>query len=376
MRRSVSLAVSTLLSFAGVASGQQRHSIDEIKQAWQRRQDDIRAVRMTWTEVHTLPKMFFDLLPGRADTKKPPTDLQLAGRGALTFDDHSLRLSVERRSWSVVHGKVMDLEEVNTYQGDRDTVLTIRSTVVDYPDAHISKKPKAGGAVEYTVWPAVCYARGRNPKFTPIELEEFNLTTNLSVADGRRCVELVRASRFHTSRELLLLDPARGFVLVRYSVTTDGRVTTRLDVRYASDPVRGWVPKSWDYAVSTPTGALVEANQVNVEAFGINPDLDANTFHLTLSSGTRVYDEYDGPAKQYVIRADGGPGTAVPDSAHPTYERLTELAEKGGRWVPQSRVAVIAGVAVLLSTVVTVWWWRRRPGQPPTRQFQHPGEPR
>lgn len=364
MRRVVCRAVGTL--FVLVAAGESRgQSVDDIKQAWQRRQDGIRTMRVTWSEVRTQPKGYFDMLEGRLDAKepKPPTDLRLPGRGTVTFDDQNFRLEVQRRKWSTKHSKVMDSEEVIAYRGDKNTALTTKSTIIDHPDAEIEKRRRPGDVMEFTYWPITCFARGLNPKFMPFDIDLYEPTGGTPSVDGRRCVELAHKTRANNSRQVVLLDPGREFLLVRYYVVADDQVTTRLDVKYDPDPRTGWLPRSWDYAVSTPTGLRIESKQVTVEACDVGADLAADTFDLRLPPGTRVYDAYDGGAKQYVIRDDGNSGPAVSDADRPTYDRLTDLARREGRWSGSVVATVIAGAALVLAVFALAWRWkRRRPG--------------
>jgi hypothetical protein len=325
-------------------------------------------MRVTWTEVRTQPKGFFDLVEGKLDTKapNPPTDLRLPGSGTLIFDDSSFRADVQRKKWSTKFLKVMDTDSINVYKYDKDISLTRRSTIVEYPDAEIVRRTKSSNVMEYTYWPITCFARGLSLKFAPFDIDQYELTGNTQVVDKSRCIELTRISRANNNREIALIDPSRGFLLVRYYIVTDGRVTTRLDVKYATDPKINWIPKSWDYAISTPIGGWrLGSSQITLEAYEINADLATDTFDLLLPPGTRVYDEYEGPAKQYMIRDDGDAGPAVPDAGHPTYEHLAELARKETRWLSSGGVIVIASTILVLAVLILAWRRMRRIGSDP-----------
>jgi hypothetical protein len=255
----------------------------------------------------------------------------------------------------------MGTEEVIVYKGDKNISLTTKSTIVDHPDAEIGKRARPEDVSEYTYWPITCLARGLNPKFAPFDIDQYEPTGKTQVIDGQKCVELVYTSRANNSRRFLLIDPGRGFLLIRYYIVTDDRVTTRLDVKYAPDPKLNWVPKSWDYTASTPIGGWrLGSKQITLEACDVNIDLTADTFELRLPSGTRVYDEYDGAAKQYVIRDDGDSGPAMPDASRPTYKQLTALAQEA-RWTSSdTTIVVIASAVFLLAVLALIWRWRRR----------------
>jgi hypothetical protein len=358
IHRSALIGLLVVLAAAGESRGQ---TLDQIKQAWQQRQDSIKNMRVSWTEFFTEPKGYIDLvLRGQinAPNPKPPTDLRLPGRGTVTFDDHNLRLLLQRKKWSVKYEKVMDREQVNVYTGDKDVVLTTKPIIIDYPDAKIWKHAKPEEVGEYTYWPLTCYARGLNPTFAPLALDTFEVTGKTQTIDGRPCLELVKLSRSNNGRQVLLLDPGRDFLMVRYAIVMNDRVTLRLDVKYASDATWKWLPKTWDYAAVSPTGLRIGSRQVQLESCDINTDLAPETFDLQLPPGTRVYEEYDGPAKQYVIKDNGEPGRAIPDSASPTYEQLTALPPRAS-WLRSNTAIVMAGVTFLLAVLALTWRWRR-----------------
>ena len=322
MFRAASWFAVTLLgvvSVAGPAAAQAKDTIEDVRKAWQARQDGIKAVGMTWTEVRTQPKGALDT-PGKDEPgqgPQPPTDLRLPGRGTLTFDDRGLRLEVTRDKWSVTKHRVMSTEETRVHEQDKDVSLTTKSAIADRPSALIAKKRRPGNVMEYTYWPVTCYARGLDARLAPFDLADYELSPRTPVVDGRPCVEFVRNSRTNNAAERVWLDPRRGFVLVQYSMTVDAQTVRRLDVGYANDPTRDWVPSVWDYVAKHPTGDLIESKRVTADVQFLDAPWPAATFGLLLPPGTQVYDEYNGPVVHYVIRADGDPGPKVPDAPIP-----------------------------------------------------------
>ncbi|MBX9626048.1 MAG: hypothetical protein K2X82_19785 [Gemmataceae bacterium] len=353
------------LTSAGIADAQPKPpTIDEIKQAWQRRQDEIKSLRMTYNEVRTQPKgslEFFGVPPERSGPQ-PPRDLRLTGQGVVTLDGTRFRLRTERQRWSVEESRVGVAEDESVYSGDKNVSLMVKSPGRSQPDAEITKRQRPLEGLEYTYLPITCYARGQNPRFAPLDLDEYEVADRSPVVNGQRCVELVKANRGNAGGSHVLLDPNRGFTLLRYWLVNRGRVTLRLDVQYAAAGGLDCAPASWDYAITTPAGEPIESKQVKVEVLEINPNLASTEFDLSLPPGTRVYDEYNGQATRYVVRSDGQPGPAVPDASHPTYEQLAALADSEvGGW---RRAAAIALVAALVSTATMLWVIRRHHRQP------------
>lgn len=346
---------------AGDAGGRPGASLADIEQAWQRRQDAIKSLRVRWTEVRVQPKGFFDDLPDKTRTEpSPPTDLQLPGQGTLTFDDRNCRFEIKRRAWSVTKREVLDSEAIQVYREGKNTALTTKSVVVDHPSAEIGKPKRPGDIMEFTYWPITCFARGLNPTFAPFDLGAFELSGKTQVVNGRTCVELVTKSVASktTRTRTLLLDPGRGFVLARYYTTNGGKMTLRLDVEYAPDPLLGWIPRAWDYVATTAKGFRLESKQVRQEGWEVNPDLGPDSFTLRLPPRTRVYDTTGGDAVQYVVDDDGEPGPSVPDAARPTYKQLVELATEK-RWPLSVTTTVLIGTVAVGVLTVLVWRWRR-----------------
>lgn len=361
MRYRLLLVVWAALGVAGTITGQ---SVDEIKQAWQKRQDPIKTLRVSWSEVNTLPKGLIDQALPNANPKapNPPTDLRLPGRGMVSFDEQSLRAELTRSRWSVPHRKVMETEETNVFKEGKNTALLTKSTVVTHPSATIERRKKPADIMEYTFWPVTCFARGLSPTFAPFDLNDYELTGKRPTVAGRKCVELAHKTRTTNTTHFLELDAERGFLLLRYFTLTNERMTLRLDITYSPDPALGWVPKSWDYAATSETGMPIGSRQVTRADWETNPELGADTFVNPLPPGTLVHDSTGGDAVQYVVRDDGRSGPPVLDADRPNYDQLTDLARSAARrerwWLI---TGVVAGALALIALAFTLSKrWRRQ----------------
>ncbi|MBX9624868.1 MAG: hypothetical protein K2X82_13770 [Gemmataceae bacterium] len=356
MRNFITFATLASTLFTGRAEGQQTYSVEQIKQAWQQRQDRIASVKMSYTEVRIKSKKSFELFRPRLANEIPPdADLTLPGRGSVSFDNARIKISTEYKNWSLQQGRLIDSKDESLFSDSKNLSIYYHP---EHPEAEISKRSRPLEGSDYTFWPIKCYARGVNRTLTPLNLPDYEPTNGVQVVAGQRCMELVKSDREGSGRTVVLLDTARDFLPLRYLIVENGSVTFRLDIRYGPIAGESLAPVAWDYAFMTLTGSLIESKRVAVESLILNPQLSSDEFTLSIPPGTRVYDQFGGPAKRYVIRSDGVEGPSIHDDQHPTYEQLTQLAENRRR---NTQLLLVAGfVVVAVAVPLLVFVVRRR----------------
>jgi hypothetical protein len=300
----------------------------------------------------------------------PPRDYEVEGVATWVLDGDKLRYTRGIPVWGPRTRKLYEEHYESAFDGQ--LLRTLRSPAADdanYPTAIIKPATRSDEALMIALMPLTITFRGHHELFFK-DLRLYEATGRLAPIRGKSCLELVYQSRTRNRRELVYVDPGRGYVVTRTQTIVRDTPTWQLDVSYDPDPVAGWVPREWEYMIRIGSPPVPhQSGKWRVTKYALNVSVPDGEFEPTYPPGTRVADSSEGKEVQYVVRQDGEAGRKIPTSQNPTYDDLRRAAESPPRWWAGWgggwRLAVLlAGAAVVV--VVVVLWARRR---------HHPGAP-
>jgi hypothetical protein len=188
--------------------------------------------------------------------------------------------------------------------------------------------------------------RGTAKEYRVYDPAAYEPTGRTVAVNGVRCAELVRESRAQGFRSVLLVDPARDFVLVRSTWHDKDKLTHQTDTTYSTDPTAGWVPTAWEHTMFDGGGKVYLSGRCKVTRYEINPDLGDDALACVPRPGTMMIDMTGREQKKYVVQADGGAGKKFPRSANVTYSELAAAGpDDTGKWWRGPWLAVAAAFA-------------------------------
>jgi hypothetical protein len=352
-------------------------TIDDIVRAWEERQGKVKSVRAELAVKEMLYKGYVNLmreLSGREGlgekkedkTPNPPRDYEVEGIATWVLDGDKLRYTRDMPVWGP---KTRALHQEH-YESlfDRKLLRTLRSPAADdsrYPFAIVKPATQPDEATMISLMPLTITFRGHHELFIK-DLRLFEVSGRVAPIRGKSCLELVYQSHTFNRRELMYVDPARGYVVTRKQTIVKDTPTWQLDVSYDPDPVAGWMPREWEYMIRIGSPPIpYESGKSRVTSYTLNGPVSDGEFAPTYSPGTRVTDSSEGKEVQFVVREDGEAGPKIPLSQNPTYDDLRRAAESPPGWWRGWRLAVLLAGAVLIVVVMVVWVRRRRrPGAP------------
>ncbi|HUE72323.1 MAG TPA: hypothetical protein VMP01_15670 [Pirellulaceae bacterium] len=368
----VSLLLVALFQVESTAEGVP----DALRQAWQRRQDAVTSARFEWQSD-------CDMRPLRGPQTAPKT---ASGKGARP-EEQPTPLP-EAAPIPIRVPKVFMLKGAKCRYLTRQ--INLKEKVSNHTeggylstfDGHRSmrlKDGKAGSQNTGTILAPPVYDDVKNVHFRAItlcfrpldpsfqgdfELSDFDLVSTEETVDGQPCMLLrQRADRAKNGIvNLLHVDPAREFVVLRWAEEVDGRLSAQIDITYSQDATIGWVPSGWNLAFM-PRGVIVERCTAKVTDYALNEPLSDKLFVIDFPAGTFVDDRASGT--QYLVRRGGEkrPIAPVERRRGATWEELmaTEYGQAGlrtDRWSYRTLIVAIGGFLALCVVVLLVRRWR------------------
>ncbi len=353
--------------FAILASGslQKTHAegpptLEKIIATWKQRQDNTRTFDFQWDEVRTYTKGSMPVMEGSAG---PPEDVTQNNRLSLQVDGDMMRVWRNAPRWN---GKFVPRDSMSVFDGKDAKVFYDQADpavqgMATYRVGFIGIHQYNEDVVDYDLWPILLTYRAIHRDMGRFKQDEWDMTEERGVADGRDC--LILRKKGAPIVERCWVDFERDCTVVRYEFITNYRF--QVDVSYKDVPGLGPVPASWQTVEYPPSGVLQQSNKAEVTGYTINKPLPDDWFHFEFPVGTDVVDHKN--KTEYIVRKDGGKRliTEVERLRGATYEQLVATESGQAGLPPSSRkfwwilVALVFATAVLLAVAVRRRWLRK-----------------
>ena len=309
-----------------------------VAKAWEARQDKVKSFAFEWADQVTIPRgrTSRNRPPGGGEFKGevPPRDLVFPSPRSLLLDGEKARYRYSTQHWWPSLNGPCTEECDSSFDGEKFTSAASYTPPEATPPSGTVQRAKSHGDLStLSARPVMVALRGTNPAYRIYDPAAYESTGRTVPVNGVKCAELVRENRAQAFRSVLLVDPARDFVLVRATRHERDKLTYQIDVTYSADAVAGWVPASWDHVYYDSTGAVYTSGRCKVTRVDMNPALDAEALTCVPRPGTLMVDTTGPQQVKYVVQPDGGAGKKVPRSAGMTYAQLAAAGpDDSGRW--------------------------------------------
>lgn len=379
------LVLVTTLTLTGVSrlhgDDKQKYTIEDVRKAWQARQDRVTSGRFFWKEEQTDGRGIYsyflrdkNLEAGQMYRKQlglpePPLETVLPARDTTNTVAHELWFTDAKMHWSRrgnhafcgIRLTYVPLHYTGVFDGKLAKTLATQESPIDpWPQGAIQVRARPIDAGVISTIPVMMAFRPFSPVLRVYDIQEMRLTGQRDLVDGRPCLHLVTKKGPQTFQNYWV-DPAREFVLTRVLEMHEGKVLLKADLRYKPHPVAGWVPDAWDLVSYNNKGSLNKSQRGIVTECDLNADVPASQFDIDFPEGTMVYDERT--RKSHVVQKGGRKRVILRAEQDVPYETLmtTDTGEPIGRvkWWHRPAVwasGVLGGVALGLGGL----WWRKR----------------
>jgi hypothetical protein len=360
--RTWALAVVLGAAVAAPAAGQPpangRTDGEAVAKAWAARQGKVTSFAFEWVDTLTLPRgrISRNRPDGGMELKGevPPHDLVFPSPRSLLLSGEKARFRYAAQHWSGTRNAPF----VEECDASCDGTTFVSAAAYDQP--HMTPTGVVKRAAAHTdltslgVRPIVVALRGAAKEYKVYDPAAYEPSGRTVAVNGVRCAELVRESRAQGFRSVLLVDPARDFVLVRSAWYDKDKLSYQVDVSYAPHPVAGWVPAAWEHVLFDPSGKVYLSGRAKATRTDINPAIPDDALACVPPPGTLMVDMTERQHKKYVVQPDGGVGKKVPRSAAVSYQELkaagpTRHPPPSGPW---------AGFAAASAGSVGLLGWR------------------
>ncbi|HUR53771.1 MAG TPA: hypothetical protein VMZ71_06550, partial [Gemmataceae bacterium] len=276
-------AAWAVLAFAGSAAAQPPNAnkldIETVSKAWEARQEKVKSFAFEWTDQVTVPRgrVSRNRPAGGVEIKGevPPFDLVFPSPRSVLVDGEKSRYRYSTQHWWPSLNRPAVEECDVSFDGAKLTSASTYTPPEATPPSGTVRRAKSHGDLNtLSARPVVVALRGTHPSYRVYDPAAYE-PTGRTVAVGRvRCAELVRENRAQGYKSVLLVDPARDFVLVRATRHERDKLAYTLDVTYSADPVAGWVPAAWDHTFFDASGSVYASGRCKTTRVDLNPNLD------------------------------------------------------------------------------------------------------
>ncbi len=303
-------------------------TIDDVKRAWQARQDRTRSFQLEWTEatVYAAGTLAVDFWitdsagrkvrrdDRRNRQKLPLKDTTLEIRWSLVVDGDRIAYSVDGPDWIPDLGRFVSRRSVGVFDEGLETRFSDGSPDEEllYPLCVVAAREGLSAADMPQLRPLLLMYRPLQGKVGAADLDGYSVSPCRVVVRGRAGRILQPPTGSH-NKPIYHVDPARGFLVTRI-IEPDretGKPLICAHISYDDDPEHGPIPSAWKWIFlqrsEEERGRVHRQYAARVSRYQINGAVDASHFRVDLPTGTYVQD-VRGPRRQlrYIVRPGGG----------------------------------------------------------------------
>lgn len=341
-------------------------TIETIADVWRQRQEAVRTFHFEWDEIYTLTS--------GALTKRAASAAKQATSDAssnfdvsffMTMDGDKLRFFQD----SIIgtpDGTVRQKRDVASVDGIYKQLLHAREGTIAQGEiqqgsrkhSHVDDPTLLAIAMTLRPFSQICTV------FDELT-SRFELVSERASINGREYLLLRELPDGSVRRPLSMVwvDPERDFVIVRRTLTLEGKTQAQQDLTEFKrvDPV--WIPVKWTVSFLNSDGSTLISRAATVTKYEINHEIDASAFELTFPPGTYVHDSRSsthnlartGGELRKLLPAEMGPEFTVEDLLNSEPGELLHRPDGGGRgWL--TWILLANGIALLLLVIAILWW--------------------
>jgi hypothetical protein len=125
-------------------------------------------------------------------------------------------------------------------------------------------------------------------RLSGVKVEKITTTQNDVKYDGISCVEVQTPTRNPKWRYLILVDPARDDVPLKFTQEFEGKPRRVLTMEYAAEEKLGWRPAKWYDKWFDSNGHMTQSTNGTVKRCSINTAPGEGVFQLEFPEGTEI----------------------------------------------------------------------------------------
>jgi hypothetical protein len=302
------LALGLILPSFAFAEDDDRSVLSSVFDAWAKRQETVRSLRIEWTQRLTIRKVAISFVeevtprtaPGNstepADQPKPGDLVTVTQRNILLLDGERFSYQVDTDG-----GKTLDMPPHChcTYDGSTSQMYAVIEP--DDPglgtgNGVVRNEPYAFAVDSTGLRPLLLAFRGADPVLARVDPADFRIAPNRGVIDDVSCIIVEHAGQ-QQPHLYFWVDPARDHAVLREHETYNGVDRIQKDISYQNDPEFGRIPSAWKIVNLDEQGNLRESAEATVTSYAINTSIPLSDFQITFPNGTYLV-EGSGPNAQ------------------------------------------------------------------------------
>jgi hypothetical protein len=306
-------AVSYLATHTYAQANESRHgqpALDEIEAAWKARTDSIRSVAMKIEMEEFIKGRGDKPLEKNSPFSDPRPETGRAFKVALEYAYEQGKAEFVRS------GPVIDQQNP-----EKTSEQTVRFVFDGRENRSLLQQTNfpAMGSIEKTNVPSgriiqngdlIAIHLWRQPMVSLraiwAERMIMKVDEELVETDGIKC-RRVRFTNGTSQRNMTLdIDPERGWLPIRWQISSADKLSTELKIKYRADPKAGPVVTGWDYTHYDKNGGFDTIRRAKVTQQEINGDIDDQRFTIEFPVGTRVTEKVNEKERHTYIQEAGG----------------------------------------------------------------------
>lgn len=265
--------------------------MEQVRAAWQRREQLIASARLSWTSTCTRPRGSVSNNLRDAGFKLPKNvsipeeDRKSEGKGSLLIAGERFCLTVEYDAWSHSQNQFARSNVTSVFDNELHQVKRVsggQTQINIFPSwERIRMNDIEIAGINYGIWPG--------DKLISRIGSELEVADQQVVVEGVDCIEL-REKTYHGNVKVIIVDPARDFAVLEHRFVVNGAIAYETKIEYQKK-AGTWVPKSWSSRVRKSDGKSSTTYTSVVTSFTANPKFDPQEFTFEHPKDAIVSDE-------------------------------------------------------------------------------------
>lgn len=299
------------------------HTTIGVQQAWRRRGDSVKSVRIRWAERHCVVKGAHTIPPTDPDSKGvrsfPAANVTFDTTGLLLLAGSRMRFESEgaRPHWE--NSELVQRHYISTFDGEIAKTLKAPAATRKFPQGLILKERNNADVDTIELEPLLMHIRIHDPATSPFGgMEGFQRQPGSTMIDGEECFAMAAGPRY------LWVSPTKQYAIVRHELrTARGGTARQTDIRYALNG-DWWIPASWKFIKNDAEGNLASSVDGTVTETLLNAEFADAEFRIDFPVGALIQDLRSG--EQYMVREEGERRLILNSELPTTYEEISRTS--------------------------------------------------
>lgn len=273
--------------------------LEQVRAAWEAREERVRSFVVDWVEQRTIPKGQDGI--DRDGKPLPTKDTTFPIMHRMSCEGRRVRLTRSGVRFDIDHEKYVHKDYICVFDGDERRELFESEFNRKHPGGFLNRRRFFDDGTYLAIQPPLLLYRPLAGELGAIQLADWRMTPDRRSASGVLC-RVVERTRGDGATDQAWIEDGGEFRVCRRQLSVKGTVFEDLSLNYAGKQQDEPLCRSWVH-VTRDSGKVIQTNVVPQPLTQINVSVPESDFAYQFPVGTVV--NYENENRYAVAREDG-----------------------------------------------------------------------